>query len=202
MSLDLSRRAVLTSAVGLAVAPSALALPPVDIVVESRQHARVRSQRFRCAVGRSGIVRDKREGDGGTPAGVWPLREVFYRPDRLAMPVTRLPVRALAPTDGWCDAPGDARYNKPVRLPYPASAEQLWRADHMYDLIVVVGYNDAPVAPGKGSAIFLHVARTGYTGTAGCVAFASRDLLSILARVDRQSRLVVIPCHDWCGTRF
>lgn len=191
MSLELSRRIVLASAVGLAVAPPALASPVVDIVVRPSRIARVGSQSFRCAVGRSGIVLDKHEGDGGTPVGVWPLREVFYRPDRLAKPVTALPVRALVPDDGWCDAPADARYNRPVRLPYPASAEQLWRADHMYDLIVVVGYNDAPVLPGKGSAIFLHVARPGYTGTAGCVAFARNHLLAILGTIDKRSRLVV-----------
>ncbi len=191
MSLELSRRSVLASAAGLAVAPSALALPPVDIVVRPSRIARVGSQSFRCAVGRGGIVRDKHEGDGGTPVGVWPLREVFYRPDRLAMPVTRLPLRALTPDDGWCDAPADAHYNRPVRLPYPASAEQLWRADHMYDLIVVVGYNDAPVVPGKGSAIFLHLARPGYTGTAGCIAFARGHLLAILQRIDARSRLIV-----------
>ena len=107
------------------------------------------------------------------------------------MPITRLPVRPLAPTDGWCDQPSDARYNKPVRLPYPASAEQLWRGDHVYDLIVVAGYNDAPVVPGKGSAIFLHCARADYAPTAGCVAFARSHLLAILARVDARSRLIV-----------
>jgi L,D-peptidoglycan transpeptidase YkuD (ErfK/YbiS/YcfS/YnhG family) len=191
MSLELSRRAVLATGLGLTVAPPALALAPIDIVVGPSRIARVGSRAFRCAVGRGGIVLNKREGDGGTPAGVWPLRQVFYRPDRMAMPVTTLPVRPLTPTDGWCDWPDDARYNKPVQLPYPARTEQLWRADHQYDLIVVVGYNDAPVVPGKGSAIFLHLARAGYTGTAGCVAFARSHLLAILKAVDTRSRLIV-----------
>jgi L,D-peptidoglycan transpeptidase YkuD (ErfK/YbiS/YcfS/YnhG family) len=119
------------------------------------------------------------------------LREVFYRADRIARPVTALPVRPLAAHYGWCDAPADARYNRLVRLPYGASTERLWRADRVYDLIVVVGYNDAPVVPGKGSAIFLHVARANYAPTAGCVAFARSHLLAILARVDVRSRLVV-----------
>lgn len=191
MSLLLSRRAVLAAGVGLAAAAPAFALPPADIVVTRSRFARVGVRTFRRAVGRGGIVLNKREGDGGTPAGTWPLREVLYRPDRMAMPVTQLPVRALAPHDGWCDAPDDARYNRLVRLPYPASAEQLWRGDRLYDLIVVVGYNDAPVVPGKGSAIFLHLARSDYAPTAGCVAFARRHLLAILARVDTQSRLIV-----------
>jgi L,D-peptidoglycan transpeptidase YkuD (ErfK/YbiS/YcfS/YnhG family) len=191
MSPLLSRRSFIGAAAAGAVLGPAFADAPVDIVVTRSRFARVGGLRIRRAVGRGGIVLDKHEGDGGTPAGVWPLREVFYRPDRLAMPVTKLPVRALAPYDGWCDAPADARYNRLVRLPYPASAEQLWRGDHMYDLIVVVGYNDAPVVSGKGSAIFLHVARPGYTPTAGCVAFSRSNLLSILRMVDGRSRLDV-----------
>jgi L,D-peptidoglycan transpeptidase YkuD (ErfK/YbiS/YcfS/YnhG family) len=187
----LSRRALIASAAAAAVAGPVLGDAPLDIVVTRSRIARLGRRRFRCALGRAGIVRDKREGDGGTPAGAWPLREVLYRPDRLAMPVTKLPVRALEPHDGWCDAPGDARYNRLVRLPYPASAEQLWRGDHLYDLIVVVGYNDAPVVPGKGSAIFLHLARSDYAPTAGCVAFARPHLLSILSRIDVRSRLIV-----------
>ena len=190
MTLLLTRRAVLAGAAAASVIDAA-ADAPVDVVVTRSRLARIGAMRVRRAVGRGGLVLDKREGDGGTPIGAWPLREVFYRPDRMAMPVTRLPVRPLAPTDGWCDAPDDARYNRPVRLPYPASAEQLWRGDHVYDLIVVVGYNDAPVVPGKGSAIFLHLARSNYAPTAGCVAFARGHLLSILRLIDTRSRLVV-----------
>lgn len=191
MSVLFSRRGFIGAAVAAAAVAPAFADAPVDIVVTRSRFARVGSLRLRRAVGRGGLVLDKREGDGGTPIGSWPLREVFFRPDRLAMPVTRLPVRPLHPTDGWCDWPADARYNKPVRLPYPARAEQLWRADHQYDLIVVVGYNDGPVVPGKGSAIFLHLARAGYTGTAGCIAFARNDLLAILRLVDPRSRVIV-----------
>ncbi len=116
---------------------------------------------------------------------------MLYRADRMAAPVTNLPLRALRPNDGWCDAPNDPQYNRPVRLPYPASAETLWRGDHVYDIIVVAGYNDAPVVPGAGSAIFLHIARSRYQPTAGCVAFAQGDLLKILSVVDSRSRLDV-----------
>jgi L,D-peptidoglycan transpeptidase YkuD (ErfK/YbiS/YcfS/YnhG family) len=194
MKRTLSRRLVVTSAVGLAVAgiERGQADPaPVDIVVSPSRIARVGALRFRCAIGSGGIKRDKREGDGATPAGVWPLREVLYRADRIAKPVTKLPVRALTQDDGWCDAPADPRYNTNVRLPYDASAEHLWRGDHLYDLIVVVGYNDAPVTPGAGSAIFLHIARSGYAPTAGCVAFSRTSLQRILSLIDVRSRLAV-----------
>ena len=138
---------------------------------------------LRCALGRSGVVAAtvKREGDGATPAGRWPLRRVLYRPDRLRAPITRLHVTPLETCDGWCDAPGDLAYNQPVTLPYAASAERLWRDDPLYDLIVVLGHNDDPVVAGHGSAIFLHVARPDYAPTEGCVALARADLLAVLA---------------------
>ncbi len=138
---------------------------------------------FRAAFGKGGLVAaaDKREGDGASPIGVWPLRRVLYRPDKGPPPKTGLPVDAIRPEDGWCDAPADPSYNRPVRLPYPASAERMWRDDDVYDLVAVLGHNDNPVIPGMGSAIFLHLAREGYPPTEGCVALARPDLEALLA---------------------
>lgn len=189
----LTRRGFVVASAALAFAGrEAAAQPADDIIVFPSGLARVGAFEFRCALGRGGVTRNKREGDGATPAGAWPLRQVFYRADRILRPKTVLPLRKLTRSDGWCDAPGDVLYNRPVRLPYPASAEQLWRADRLYDLIVVVGYNDAPVVSGAGSAIFLHVARADYAPTAGCVAFARADLRKILKLTDQRSRLVVL----------
>ena len=137
----------------------------------------------RCALGKTGVIEAKlkREGDGKSPLGVWTIRRVLYRPDKGERPKTQLPTRALERDDGWCDAPGDPAYNRPVTLPYPASAERLWRDDHCYDLVGVLAHNDDPPIPGRGSAIFLHLARDGYPGTEGCVALARDDLEALLA---------------------
>ena len=137
-----------------------------------------------CAVGRGGVCRRKEEGDGATPAGSWPLRRVLYRADRLAPPATALPAAPIGEADGWCDDPDDARYNQPVRRPYPGRHERLWREDGVYDCVVVLGYNDDPPAPGLGSAIFLHIARPDYAPTEGCVALALEDLLDFLRQAD------------------
>lgn len=138
---------------------------------------------WRGAIGRGGMKIDKCEGDGATPIGAWGLRRVLYRADRLlAPPPTALPVTAIGPADGWCDDPADAAYNLAVALPYPAGHERLWRDDHVYDVIVVLGHNDTPPVPGLGSAVFLHVARPGYLPTEGCVALALPDLLALLAQ--------------------
>ena len=137
----------------------------------------------RCAIGPAGIAAKSAEGDGVTPRGVFPLRQIFYRADRIAKPDSFLPVRAMEPDDGWCDAPADANYNRLVKLLYPASAENMWRDDHLYDLVAVVGFNDDPVVAGKGSAIFLHLAKPDYLPTAGCVALSEADLRAALAQL-------------------
>ena len=139
---------------------------------------------LRCAIGKAGAIAapDKREGDNRSPLGTWTMREVWYRPDVYPEgPKTALPVRATRPDDGWCDAPGDPNYNRPVTLPYPASAERMWRDDHVYDLVVILGHNDDPPVPGLGSAIFMHLARDGYPGTVGCVALERADIEAVLA---------------------
>ena len=150
----------------------------------------------RAAFGRSGVIAaaDKREGDGATPLGAWPLRRVWWRADRLSSaPATALPLRAIAPEDGWCDAPDDPAYNRPVRLPYRASAEVMQRQDGLYDVVVELGHNDDPPVPGLGSAIFLHVARPDFGPTQGCVALALPDLLDLLKGLgDRPAVLHVI----------
>lgn len=154
----------------------------MDLIVTSDGTARWGGRRFRCALGSGGVSSDKREGDGATPAGVLALDRVLYRPDRVTPPATALPVAALDPADGWCDAPDDASYNRQVRLPHDASCEALWRDDRLYDLIVVTDHNHAPVVPRRGSAIFLHVAKPGYGPTEGCIAFALDDLRLIVER--------------------
>ena len=158
----------------------------IDITAAPRETQgtlRLGGRRFACALGRAGIVRTKCEGDGGTPQGTWPLREMFYRADRLSPPETGLPLRPLHPSNGWCDAVADPAYNRPVRLPYPASAENLWRTDPLYDVIIVLGYNDNPVVPGAGSAIFFHIAQPqagALRPTEGCVAVSLDDMREIL----------------------
>lgn len=140
-------------------------------------------RRVRCALGPAGVVpaAAKREGDDASPAGTWPVRRALYRPDHGPAPATALPIAAIAQDDGWCDAPGDPAYNRPVKLPYPASAERMWRDDRLYDLVVILGHNDDPPVPGLGSAIFMHLAKPGYAPTHGCVAVARADMEAFLA---------------------
>jgi len=140
----------------------------------------------RCALGRGGVVpaAEKREGDGASPLGAWPMRRLFYRPDRLAAPETKLPRVPLSPNDGWCDDPAHPLYNRFVMRPFGGSHEALWRDDGVYDVVVELGYNDDPVVPGRGSAIFMHVAQPDYAPTEGCVALALAQFIVVLRRCE------------------
>lgn len=154
-----------------------------DISVDTaRRLLRHGDQDVPCHIGRSGAIDAgaKREGDGVTPLGRWPVRAVLLRPDRVpAIPELKLPWRWLRQDDGWSDDPDDPAYNRPVRHPHPRSAERLWREDQAYDVIVVLGHNDAPPVPGAGSAIFLHCAAD-HDFTEGCVAIARTHMLNLL----------------------
>ena len=144
-----------------------------------------------CALGRGGVAYKSGEGDGITPLGRFPLRRVFYRADRLSKPTTGLALVALEKHHGWCDDPADAAYNTLVTRPYPARHETLWRDDALYDVIVETGYNDDPVIAGKGSAIFMHIAKPNYDPTEGCVALKKADLLRLLADCNGGDFLVI-----------
>ena len=150
---------------------------------------------FPCTLGRGGVIAaaDKVEGDGKTPLGTYPLRRVLYRADKTTRPVTQLPVEVLTPETGWCEDPTHADYNKQVTLPHASVVDKMTREDDLYDYVVIIGHNDAPVVPGAGSAIFMHLARPDFTPTAGCVGLRRDDLLRVLSLCDADSTISVLP---------
>ena len=146
-----------------------------------------------CALGKNGLIlaEEGREGDGKTPMGSFSMRRVFYRPDREETPMTKLPVTPLSPSLGWCDDPSSTHYNRLVQLPFSGSYEKLWRDDHLYDLVIVIGHNDAPVVPGLGSAIFIHVAQEDFKPTLGCVALKAEALRHMLRLGEADDQLKI-----------
>jgi L,D-peptidoglycan transpeptidase YkuD (ErfK/YbiS/YcfS/YnhG family) len=181
----LTRRNVLRAAAA-GIAPPVLATPNTMIVVSPAPgRMLIRGDlRSPCAVGRAGVRQDKHEGDGATPAGRYPLRRLLFRQDRIASIATQLPVTPIHAMDGWSDDPEDPLYNQSVTLPRTWHHEELWRLDSLYDIVIVIGYNDAPAIPGKGSAIFLHVASPSMSPTDGCVGLPLPALVKLAGLCD------------------
>ena len=140
------------------------------------------------ALGRGGILANKREGDGATPRGQYRLIRLWWRADRGARPQTLLPIRRIGRHDAWCEDPGDRRYNRPI---IAAAGDRLWRDDPLYDLVIEIDHNTRPRITGRGSAVFIHVARPGLTPTAGCVALNKNTLRRLLARLGPRTRIVI-----------
>jgi L,D-peptidoglycan transpeptidase YkuD (ErfK/YbiS/YcfS/YnhG family) len=143
------------------------------------------------AIGRGGIKANKREGDGATPRGVFRLKRLWWRADRHPRPRTRLPLRRIRADDGWCEDPYDRHYNQPVLIPKDSKADRLTRADRLYDFIIELDHNTRPRVAGRGSAVFVHIARPGFSPTAGCVALTLPALRRLLAQVGPQTRIAI-----------
>jgi L,D-peptidoglycan transpeptidase YkuD (ErfK/YbiS/YcfS/YnhG family) len=143
------------------------------------------------ALGRGGILANKREGDGGTPRGTFRPRQLWWRADRHIRPRTHLPVRRIEAEDAWCEDPGDRHYNQPVRLTPDSGGDRLTRADRLYDFIVEIDHNTRPRIAGRGSAVFLHLARENYGPTAGCVSMTKGAMLHLLRRLSPKTKIVI-----------
>lgn len=171
----------------------------MDIIVEAKTgkdtigKLTIGDKVFDCALGKGGITDEanKVEGDSKTPSGTYSLRYLLWRRDKNPRPETRLEVKEISENLGWCDDVNDPKYNRLVALPYAASHEKIWREDDLYDYVVVLGHNDNPPIAGKGSAIFMHVARNEFTPTAGCVGLKKEDLLEVLKNLDGNSKIII-----------
>jgi L,D-peptidoglycan transpeptidase YkuD (ErfK/YbiS/YcfS/YnhG family) len=147
--------------------------------------------RIPCALGPAGIVRLKREGDKGTPAGRFKVLWGFYRPDRMLLRAAGAPLKPMRRDQGWCEDPESPRYNRPVRLPAADCTDRMWRDDHLYDLVIVLDQNFTRRSKGRGSAIFFHLARPGLTPTAGCIAISLGDMLKLAPRLARGAVMAI-----------
>jgi len=147
---------------------------------------------FPVALGRGGILANKREGDGGTPRGRFRLRRLWWRADRMSRPATRLAARPIGARDAWCEDPADRRYNRPIKIATGGAGDRLRRADHLYDLIVEIDHNTRPRIARRGSAVFIHVARPGLAPSAGCVTMPKSCLYRLLRQVGPTTRIVII----------
>ena len=152
---------------------------------------RVGTRLIPAALGRGGIRADKREGDGATPCGRFRAVRLWWRPDRMPRPSSLLPAKPIGPCDAWCEDPADRRYNQHVRRSANEPGDRLQRSDGLYDMIVEIDHNTRPRVAGRGSAVFIHVAREAFAPTAGCVGLRPRDLRILLTKLSRRTRILI-----------
>jgi L,D-peptidoglycan transpeptidase YkuD (ErfK/YbiS/YcfS/YnhG family) len=170
-------------------------LSSVEIRAAAGQRTRgwltANGQTIAVALGRGGIRANKREGDGGTPRGIFRPLRLWWRADRHPRPRTFLPVRAIGPDDAWCEDPSDRHYNQPVRPNSQQGGDRLQRDDHLYDFIVEIDHNTKPRIAGRGSAVFLHLARKDFSPTAGCVSMTESAMLRLLKRLGPETKILI-----------
>ena len=147
--------------------------------------------KIKCAIGKNGISKNKREGDLKTPSGIFKLKKVFYRKDRIKFVRTPLKKRNIKRNIGWCDDPASKYYNREIKFPFKESAEKLWRKDNIYDLIIVLNYNFNPIIKKRGSAIFVHICKKNYLPTKGCVAINKKDMINLLVNIKNNTKLII-----------
>ena len=147
--------------------------------------------KIKCAIGKNGITKNKQEGDLKTPKGIFKLKKIFYRKDRIKFIKTRLKKKYIKKNMGWCDDPASKYYNREIKFPFKGSAEKLWRKDNIYDLIIVLNYNFNPIIINKGSAIFLHICKNNYAATKGCIAINKKDMLNLLVNIKKTTKLII-----------
>jgi len=145
----------------------------------------------KCTICKNGITKNKKEGDLKTPSGIFKLKKLFYRKDRVKYFKTTLKKNYIKKNIGWCDDSNSIYYNREIKFPFNGSAEKLWRKDNIYDLIVVLNYNFNPVIKHKGSAIFLHICKNNYAPTKGCVAINKKDMMKLLVDIKNNTKLII-----------
>ena len=147
--------------------------------------------KLKCAIGKSGIINTKKEGDLATPRGTFKLGNLYYRKDRNKSLICKIKKRIIKKNMGWCNDSRSKNYNQEIKIPFKYRAEKLYRKDNIYDIFINIKYNHSPIIKGKGSAIFLHLSTKKYKATSGCVALLKKDLLKIIPLINNSTKILI-----------
>jgi L,D-peptidoglycan transpeptidase YkuD (ErfK/YbiS/YcfS/YnhG family) len=161
------------------------------IIVKKSGYLNYKNFKFRCALGKNGIRQKAREGDFITPKGKYKFIKIYYRADRIKKVHSPLKKIKIKKNMGWCDDVNSKYYNKQIKINKKISHEKLYRKDNVYDIIVVLNYNINPIIKGKGSAIFLHVAKKNYNKTKGCIALKKNELLNLVSKIKKNTQIKI-----------
>ena len=161
------------------------------IIINKSGHLKYKDFKFKCAFGKSGVGKKKKEGDNLTPRGTFDIIKIYYRNDRIKKLSSEFNLIKIKKNMGWCDDPKSKKYNQLIKLPSKYSYENLYRKDNIYDLILILDYNMHPIVKNKGSAIFIHVAKKNYKKTAGCIALKKKDLKQLILKIKKKTKVII-----------
>ena len=161
------------------------------IIINKSGHLKYKDFKFKCALGKSGVGKKKKEGDNLTPRGTFDIIKIYYRNDRIKKLSSEFNLIKIKKNMGWCDDPKSKKYNQLIKLPSKYSYENLYRKDNIYDLILILDYNMHPIVKNKGSAIFIHVAKKNYKKTAGCIALKKKDLKKLILKIKKKTKVII-----------
>jgi len=161
------------------------------IIVKKSGYLKYKNFKYRCALGKGGVNKKIKEGDGITPKGVFKITKIYYRADKIKIIKTNIKKIKITKNMGWCDDPVSRFYNRQIKLPSKFSYEKLYRNDDLYDLIAVINYNTNPIIKNKGSAIFMHISKNSYKKTQGCIALKKKDLIKILTEIKKNTKIKI-----------
>ena len=160
-------------------------------VLVNKNFLTYKDYKVKCAIGKRGIGKKRREGDLITPKGLFKIKKVYFRRDKVRGLETKFSMKAITKNMGWCNDPKSNKYNQLIKYPFAFNAEKLYRNDNIYDIVIVLNFNSRPVKKNKGSAIFLHVAKRKYKPTEGCVAIKKNELKKLLKLITLQTRIKI-----------
>jgi L,D-peptidoglycan transpeptidase YkuD (ErfK/YbiS/YcfS/YnhG family) len=161
------------------------------IIINKSKYLKYKNLKFKCALGKAGIRKKKKEGDNITPKGIYKIIKIYYRDDRIKKISSKFKLIKIRKNMGWCDDPKSKKYNQLIKLPNRYSHEKFFKKDNSYDLIVILNYNINPIIKNKGSAIFIHIAKKNYKSTAGCIALKKNDLLKLIKIIDTNTKIFI-----------
>ena len=164
----------------------------MTIIVKNKETLSIDDFIFKCAVGKRGLSKNKKEGDFKTPIGIFDLGNIYYRPDKIKKPVSKLKTTVIKKNMGWCDDPKSKYYNKLIKIKknLKISYENLYRKDSKYDFFILIKYNYKKIFKGKGSAIFLHLTKN-YQPTKGCIAIKKKDFLILNKLINKKTKIKI-----------
>ena len=161
------------------------------IIINKSKYLKYKNLKFKCAIGKAGIRKKKKEGDNITPKGIYKIVKIYYRDDRIKKISSKFKLIKITKKMGWCDDPKSEKYNQLIKLPNKYSHEKLYKKNNTYDLLLVLDYNMKPIIKNKGSAIFMHIAKKNYRPTAGCVTLKKNDLIKLLEIIKKNTKIKI-----------